>query len=77
MPYIGDDVLTVLRRPFWIELESRFGNLFYVREQVSRQEEAGGGRREGKPGGSGGRVHRTVGEQGKGGWVGGWTHHTP
>lgn len=33
--YIGDDVLLgPLRRPFWIELQSRFGNLFYVRENV-------------------------------------------
>ena len=33
--YIGDNVLTgPLRRPFWIELQSRFGNLFYVRENV-------------------------------------------
>jgi hypothetical protein len=33
--YIGDDVLLgPLRRPFWIELQSRFGNMFYVRENV-------------------------------------------
>ena len=36
--YIGDDVLLgPLRRPFWIELQSRFGNLFYVRENVRAQ----------------------------------------
>lgn len=34
VPFIGDDVLAKLRRPFWTELESRFGNMFYVREQV-------------------------------------------
>jgi hypothetical protein len=33
--YIGDDVLLgPLRRPFWIELQSRFGNMFYVQENV-------------------------------------------
>eukprot|EP00892_Ulva_mutabilis_P000380 jgi/Ulvmu1/10342/UM061_0025.1 len=32
--YIGDNILLgPLRRPFWIELQSRFGNMFYVREQ--------------------------------------------
>lgn len=35
--YIGDNILLgPLRRPFWIELQSRFGNMFYVREQVRR-----------------------------------------
>lgn len=34
VPFVGDDVLAKLRRPFWTELESRFGNMFYVREQV-------------------------------------------
>jgi hypothetical protein len=35
--YIGDDILLgPLRRPFWIELQSRYGNLFYVRENVRR-----------------------------------------
>eukprot|EP00775_Hariotina_reticulata_P013836 gene13836-13957_t len=33
VPFIGDEVLAKLRRPFWTELESRFGNMFYVREQ--------------------------------------------
>lgn len=33
--HIGDDVLLgPLRRPFWLELQSRFGNMFYVRENV-------------------------------------------
>eukprot|EP01026_Neomeris_dumetosa_P044244 TRINITY_DN37239_c1_g1_i1.p1 TRINITY_DN37239_c1_g1~~TRINITY_DN37239_c1_g1_i1.p1 ORF type:complete len:319 (+),score=16.11 TRINITY_DN37239_c1_g1_i1:28-984(+) len=34
--YIGDDFISEggpLRRPFWIELQSRFGNMFYVREE--------------------------------------------
>lgn len=35
VPFIGDNVLAKLRRPFWTELQSRFGNLFFVREQVS------------------------------------------
>jgi hypothetical protein len=35
VPFVGDDVLAKLRRPFWTELESRFGNMFYVREAVS------------------------------------------
>lgn len=33
VPFVGDEVLAKLRRPFWTELESRFGNLFTVREQ--------------------------------------------
>jgi hypothetical protein len=32
--YVGDEALFKLRRPFWTELQSRFGNMFYVREQV-------------------------------------------
>ncbi|WIA33950.1 hypothetical protein OEZ86_007045 [Tetradesmus obliquus] len=32
VPFVGDNVLAKLRRPFWTELESRFGNMFYVRE---------------------------------------------
>lgn len=33
--YIGDNILLgPLRRPFWIELQSRFGNMFYVRDYV-------------------------------------------
>ncbi|GAX79041.1 hypothetical protein CEUSTIGMA_g6481.t1 [Chlamydomonas eustigma] len=32
-PYIGDEVLSKLRRPFWTELQGRFGNLYYVREE--------------------------------------------
>jgi hypothetical protein len=35
VPYVGDNVLAKLRRPFWTELESRFGNMFNVREKVS------------------------------------------
>ena len=36
--YIGDDVLLgVLRRPFWIELQSRYGNMFFVRDNVRNQ----------------------------------------
>eukprot|EP01025_Chloroclados_australasicus_P061944 TRINITY_DN8133_c1_g1_i4.p1 TRINITY_DN8133_c1_g1~~TRINITY_DN8133_c1_g1_i4.p1 ORF type:complete len:346 (-),score=-2.87 TRINITY_DN8133_c1_g1_i4:1086-2075(-) len=34
--YIGDDFIAPggpLGRPFWIELQSRFGNIFYVREE--------------------------------------------
>jgi hypothetical protein len=34
VPYVGDNVLAKLRRPFWTELESRFGNMFNVREKV-------------------------------------------
>lgn len=30
----GDEVGQILRRGFFIELQSRFGNLFYVREEV-------------------------------------------
>ncbi|KAJ9526893.1 hypothetical protein QJQ45_017728 [Haematococcus lacustris] len=33
----GDQVLAKLRRPWWAELQSRFGNLFFIREQVGRQ----------------------------------------
>ena len=36
VPFIGDNVLAKLRRPFWTELQSRYGNMFYVRERVSR-----------------------------------------
>ena len=33
--YVGDNILLgPLRRPFWIELQSRFGNMFYVRDYV-------------------------------------------
>lgn len=33
--YLGDNILLgPLRRPFWIELQSRFGNMFYVRDYV-------------------------------------------
>ncbi|KAG1656458.1 hypothetical protein FOA52_005888 [Chlamydomonas sp. UWO 241] len=31
--YIGDDAAMKLRRPFWNELQGRFGNMFYVREE--------------------------------------------
>ncbi|KAF8057110.1 PRY3 [Scenedesmus sp. PABB004] len=31
--FIGDRVLRVLRRPFWSELSSRYGNLFFVRDE--------------------------------------------
>lgn len=31
----GMDVQKVLRRPYFTELKSRFGNLFYVRDQAS------------------------------------------
>ncbi len=34
---VGDDVRKVLPRTFWIELQSRFGNQFYVREQGASQ----------------------------------------
>jgi hypothetical protein len=34
IPFVGDNVLAKLRRPFWTELQSRYGNLFFVREQV-------------------------------------------
>ncbi|KAG2454964.1 hypothetical protein HYH02_000790 [Chlamydomonas schloesseri] len=33
VPYLGDDVLATLKRPWWGEFKGRFGNLFYVREQ--------------------------------------------
>jgi hypothetical protein len=33
--YLGDNVLLgPLKRPFWIELQARFGNMFYVRDNV-------------------------------------------
>ena len=32
-PYIGDEVLIKLHRPFFVELQSRYGNMFYVREE--------------------------------------------
>lgn len=32
IPYVGDDALRDLGRPFFTELESRFGNMFYLRE---------------------------------------------
>eukprot|EP01023_Acetabularia_acetabulum_P004392 TRINITY_DN11835_c0_g1_i2.p1 TRINITY_DN11835_c0_g1~~TRINITY_DN11835_c0_g1_i2.p1 ORF type:complete len:364 (-),score=30.16 TRINITY_DN11835_c0_g1_i2:761-1852(-) len=34
--YLGDDYIAPggpLRRPFWIELQSRFGNIFFVRQE--------------------------------------------
>lgn len=31
--HLGDQVLAKLRRPWWAELQSRFGNLFFIREQ--------------------------------------------
>ncbi len=34
---VGDSVRTVLPRTFWIELQSRFGNQFFVRDQGSGQ----------------------------------------
>ncbi|EFJ48694.1 hypothetical protein VOLCADRAFT_90449 [Volvox carteri f. nagariensis] len=33
LPYIGDEAVVLLRRPWWFEFKGRFGNLFYVREQ--------------------------------------------
>ncbi|KAG2440203.1 hypothetical protein HXX76_004315 [Chlamydomonas incerta] len=33
VPYLGDDALATLKRPWWGEFKGRFGNLFYVREQ--------------------------------------------
>ncbi|KXZ51457.1 hypothetical protein GPECTOR_12g420 [Gonium pectorale] len=33
LPYLGDDVVLVLKRPWWFEFKGRFGNLFYVREE--------------------------------------------
>jgi hypothetical protein len=35
IPYVGDDALKLLGRPFFTELESRFGNLYYSRENGS------------------------------------------
>lgn len=32
IPYVGDDALRLLGRPFFVELESRYGNLFYSRD---------------------------------------------
>jgi hypothetical protein len=32
-PYIGDEALAKLRRPFYVELQSRYGNKFFVRDQ--------------------------------------------
>ena len=29
---IGDDVYELLPRNFWIELQTRFGNMYYIRE---------------------------------------------
>lgn len=34
---VGDSVRTVLPRTFWVELQSRFGNQFYVRDHGSSQ----------------------------------------
>jgi hypothetical protein len=34
--YIGDAAYAKLRRPFWQELQSRYGNMFYVRDEVGR-----------------------------------------
>ncbi|GMH42264.1 hypothetical protein BSKO_10183 [Bryopsis sp. KO-2023] len=31
--YLGDNVQQKLRRPFWQELQSRYGNIFFVREE--------------------------------------------
>ncbi len=33
--YLGDDVLLKLRRPWWFELQGRYGNMFFVRDEVS------------------------------------------
>lgn len=33
--YLGDEVLLKLRRPWWFELQGRYGNMFFVREEVS------------------------------------------
>jgi hypothetical protein len=41
--WLGDDVLSMLRRPFWQELQARYGNLFYIREQVRAPARAGRG----------------------------------
>jgi hypothetical protein len=32
----GDEVARLLKRGFFIELQSRFGNIFFVRQEVSR-----------------------------------------
>ena len=35
VPFIrGDEVIMKLHRPFWTELSSRYGNLFYTRQEV-------------------------------------------
>ena len=34
---VGDDVYELLPRTFWIELQTRFGNLYFVREQGEDQ----------------------------------------
>ncbi len=34
LPYIGDEAVVLLKRPWWFEFKGRFGNIFYVREQV-------------------------------------------
>ncbi len=34
-PHYGMDVQKVLRRPFFTEVQARFGNLFYVRDMAS------------------------------------------
>lgn len=34
---VGDDVYQLLPRTFWIELQTRFGNLYFVREQGEAQ----------------------------------------
>ena len=34
---VGDDVYELLPRTFWIELQTRFGNLYYVREKGEDQ----------------------------------------
>lgn len=31
--YLGDEVLLKLRRPWWFELQGRYGNMFFVREE--------------------------------------------
>lgn len=32
--YIGDEVERTLRRPWWTELQSRYGNMFFIRDKV-------------------------------------------
>ena len=32
--HIGDEIVRKLRRDFWVELEGRYGNLYYIKEQV-------------------------------------------